>query len=447
MKKSIWIFLLAVLLPSAVLGWLALRSAEEQQIVFERRTAELYQKETEALAVTIRESVESERREFGETVHRLLAKGDAAALARDFSNTLADAWAQKAIGFALDEDGKLVSPTAQSAVRNPAWGKFLMDNGSFICSSEPAMVYAVSNENPARAAGGYARSKISGAPGWQAARAGESKFKIEMDAAPAPTANAPAQPAAGAVPQPTPVVAPGTAQSYSAYSERAPQPAPLGDSATKSDAGGLQSKKSEVASSGGRGQNSMSRVAAADKPAADAEQLKKQIQPAVEPNLDGKNLRPDATDETARTATAPTGKLGAFRQANEAPSTLAAQPTRSRPVPSEPQAPAPPPAKSQKFGATAEYSDDRASAFKERSLLEHREEKQAYARLADAAKAMPGAPPAQPAGAGGKDESLQQKRDDQQKAAESEVMQEQAAKVMLNRNRIELESLKRKLKN
>ena len=39
MKKSIWIFLLAVLLPSVVLGWLALRRAGEQQIVLERRTA------------------------------------------------------------------------------------------------------------------------------------------------------------------------------------------------------------------------------------------------------------------------------------------------------------------------------------------------------------------------------------------------------------------------
>ena len=47
MKRDIWIFLLAVLLPSVVLGWLALRSAEEQQIILEKRTAELYQKETE----------------------------------------------------------------------------------------------------------------------------------------------------------------------------------------------------------------------------------------------------------------------------------------------------------------------------------------------------------------------------------------------------------------
>src|SRR5712675_3522150 len=142
MKKSVWIFLFAVMLPSAVLGWLALRSAEEQQIVFERRTAQLYQKETEALAVTVRDAVESERRQFCETVHRLVANGDANALAHDFSNTLADAWSRKAIGFALDENGKLISPVVSPSTTNNEWRKFLFDNRSFLSSSEPATVYA-----------------------------------------------------------------------------------------------------------------------------------------------------------------------------------------------------------------------------------------------------------------------------------------------------------------
>ena len=44
MRKSVWIFLLAVLAPSAVLGWLALHSVEEQQIILERRTTELCQR-------------------------------------------------------------------------------------------------------------------------------------------------------------------------------------------------------------------------------------------------------------------------------------------------------------------------------------------------------------------------------------------------------------------
>jgi signal transduction histidine kinase len=150
MKKSVWIFLFAVLLPSAVLGWLALRSAEEQQIVFERRTAELYQKETEALAVTVRDTVEAERRVFGETVHRLLAKGDAEALARDFANTLIDAWPVKAVGFAINKEGKLVSPSVTASSKNPEWRQFLLGNGSFLTSTEPAMVYNYQGDNQLR---------------------------------------------------------------------------------------------------------------------------------------------------------------------------------------------------------------------------------------------------------------------------------------------------------
>jgi signal transduction histidine kinase len=143
MKKSIWIFLLAVLLPGFVLGWLALRSAEEQQIIFERRTAELYQKETESLAARAREIVETERRTFGDTVHRLLARSDPPALARDFTNSLTDAWPRKAVGFVLGPEGQMLSPTTAMAAKNGEWRQFLWDNGSFLCSTQPAVVYPV----------------------------------------------------------------------------------------------------------------------------------------------------------------------------------------------------------------------------------------------------------------------------------------------------------------
>ncbi len=149
MKKSVWIFLFAVLLPSVVLGWLALRSAEEQQIVFERRTAELYQKETDSLAVTVRDTVDSERRAFGETVHRLLAKGDPEALARDFTNTLADSWPMKAVGFAINREGKLISPSVAAASKKPELHRFLLGNGGFLTSTEPAIVYNWAGDNNA----------------------------------------------------------------------------------------------------------------------------------------------------------------------------------------------------------------------------------------------------------------------------------------------------------
>ena len=162
MKKSVWIFLFAVLLPSVVLGWLALRSAEEQQIVFERRTAELYQKETDSLAVTVRDTVDAERRVFGEAVHRLLAKGDAEALARDFTNTLADGWEVKAVGFVINRDGKLVSPSVATASKKPELQRFLLGNGGFLTSTEPAIIYnsAGDNNNPLRGSKSeYAKSK------------------------------------------------------------------------------------------------------------------------------------------------------------------------------------------------------------------------------------------------------------------------------------------------
>ena len=85
MKRSIWIFLLAIVLPSVGLGWLALRSANEQQIVLERRTAELYQKETDAVASAARSLIDEERRTFAERVRQLLADASAPELARDFA--------------------------------------------------------------------------------------------------------------------------------------------------------------------------------------------------------------------------------------------------------------------------------------------------------------------------------------------------------------------------
>lgn len=155
MKKSVWIFLLAVFLPGAVLGWLALRGVEEQQIVFERRTAELYQKEAEALSSSVRDAIEGERRNFGDAVHRLLAQNKPGELARDFTNSLADVWPRKVIGFALSDEGAMLSPNAKDAA-NPEWSKFIFNNGPWLCNAQPAKVYIPRPE----IAGKYGTSNI-----------------------------------------------------------------------------------------------------------------------------------------------------------------------------------------------------------------------------------------------------------------------------------------------
>ncbi len=143
MKRSIWIFLVAIILPSIGLGWLALRSANEQQIILERRTAELYQKETDAVASSARGVIEEERRAFADHVRQVLAGDSAAQLAHDFAAKLSRAWPRPAIGFALNAEGNLISPSAEEAQGDAERQKFLQNNGAFLSGTTPATVYSV----------------------------------------------------------------------------------------------------------------------------------------------------------------------------------------------------------------------------------------------------------------------------------------------------------------
>lgn len=146
MKRSIWIFFIAIVLPSVGLGWLALRSANEQQIILERRTAELYQKETDAVASAARGLIEEERRAFAERVRQLMASESAPELARDFAAKLSRAWPRPAIGFALNAEGNLISPSAEEARGDSERQRFLQNNGAFLSGTTPATVYSVPAE-------------------------------------------------------------------------------------------------------------------------------------------------------------------------------------------------------------------------------------------------------------------------------------------------------------
>jgi signal transduction histidine kinase len=144
MRKSVWIFLFAILVPSAVLGWLALRSAEEQKIILERQTTELYQRETESLAAAARAVIDEQRRNFAEAVRTLLSETKADSLASDFAGRLPSVWSRKSVGFSLDAEGRLLSPSTRLAANEPAWSAFLHDHGSFLGNVSAAPVYNVS---------------------------------------------------------------------------------------------------------------------------------------------------------------------------------------------------------------------------------------------------------------------------------------------------------------
>ena len=146
MKRSIWIFLFAIVLPSIGLGWLALRSANEQQIILERRTAELYQKETDAVASAARSLIEEERRAFAERVRQMLAGESAPELARDFAAKLSRAWPRPAIGFALNAEGNLISPSAEEARGDAGTAEISAQQQRVSLRDTPATVYSVPAE-------------------------------------------------------------------------------------------------------------------------------------------------------------------------------------------------------------------------------------------------------------------------------------------------------------
>jgi signal transduction histidine kinase len=142
-KRSIWIFFVAIVLPSIGLGWMAFRGANEQQIILERRTAELYQKETDAVASAARSLIDEERRSFVEKVWQLLAGSSASEISHDFATKLAASWTRRAIGFALSAEGNVVSPSVDEAANDPERKKFLLNNSAFLSGTTPATVYSV----------------------------------------------------------------------------------------------------------------------------------------------------------------------------------------------------------------------------------------------------------------------------------------------------------------
>lgn len=137
MKKSVWIFLLIVFLPAVVLGWLALRSADEQRIILERRTSELFQAQVDGVAAAVREAISVERRTFSEAVRRLLAENPIPPRWRAISMALGVAWNRRAVGFAIGPDGQILAPTPTAATGNKDWGRFLWEHSPFLRTSRP----------------------------------------------------------------------------------------------------------------------------------------------------------------------------------------------------------------------------------------------------------------------------------------------------------------------
>jgi len=139
--RSALIFLVAIFLPSLVLGWLALRAAGEQNILIERQAADLHQAQTDAIAADLRQAVEQQQAAFVELVRQLVAAHGAEAVAENFGARLADGWKPGGVPFAISPRGALVYPSVAQARSEEPVAAFLEGNRSFLSNAAPAEIY------------------------------------------------------------------------------------------------------------------------------------------------------------------------------------------------------------------------------------------------------------------------------------------------------------------
>lgn len=140
MRRSAWIFLAVILLPSLVLAWMAVRSARDQQVILEHQQAIICQDITDALAKQIQDQVDSSRLAFVQTTDQLLQQSSSPeALAINFNRRLQRAWSLAEVGFAVDLRGVIYSPDPIDSVIAKT---FRNENDRFLSKGENVEVFA-----------------------------------------------------------------------------------------------------------------------------------------------------------------------------------------------------------------------------------------------------------------------------------------------------------------
>ncbi|HTV75485.1 MAG TPA: HAMP domain-containing sensor histidine kinase [Candidatus Baltobacteraceae bacterium] len=153
MKRIALIFALAVILPSLVLAWLAVRSLRDQEFLLERQQSLLDQRATDALAQNVSDFLVQRQQEFAAQVENLAGDGDAREFAAQFDDEIRRHWPLAEVGFCVTLSGKILSPSLDS---RPESQMFYLDNKDFLGNREAVEVYR--SQNFANAMSGYARN-------------------------------------------------------------------------------------------------------------------------------------------------------------------------------------------------------------------------------------------------------------------------------------------------
>lgn len=132
------ILIVAVLLPSTVLAFLAIRSLKDQQIVLERQQGLLYQEVIDGLALRIDAFMQNLQNRFALEVDEMLAGEEGPMAPRRFNRLLREDWPLAKVGFVVDRQGALLSPLPGHQGLEQ---KFLDDNRSFFANTQELAVY------------------------------------------------------------------------------------------------------------------------------------------------------------------------------------------------------------------------------------------------------------------------------------------------------------------
>lgn len=141
MRKVALVFVLAVLAPSLVLAWLALRTLRDQQFLLERQQSLLYQGVTDSLATTINDYIAEQQREFNAQVEAFTSGKDAQAVALQFDQQLRTNWPLVEVGFCVTMSGNLLCPSCPPPANVPELRTFCSENSAFLANRETCAVY------------------------------------------------------------------------------------------------------------------------------------------------------------------------------------------------------------------------------------------------------------------------------------------------------------------
>jgi signal transduction histidine kinase len=144
MRRTAWIFLAAILLPSLALAWLAVRSARDQQVILEHQQAIIGQDVTDALAQKVRDQLDDTRSAFVQRTQKLLEKSSSPPeLARNFNRELHNSWNLAEVGFAVGLNGTIYSPASRQGTVAKT---FRSENDRFLSNRENVPVFAQNSQ-------------------------------------------------------------------------------------------------------------------------------------------------------------------------------------------------------------------------------------------------------------------------------------------------------------